>query len=215
MAGSFCCRLCAASNLLVTGAVRDRRAGSGAVTAMVRWLDDQVMMVLSQVVDALARCSCTASGGRETVQYPEQKPLPARRAIAAASSSRAIRTAQERCVACNLCAVACPVDCIALEKTEDETGRWYPALVPHQLLALHLLRLLRGGLPDVRDPADPRLRDERVRPAQHGIREGGPADRRHRQSIPTTTSSAWRAWRSAARTRARPRTKRRPSTCAD
>jgi NADH-quinone oxidoreductase subunit I len=30
-------------------------------------------------------------------------------------------------VACYLCAVACPVDCIALQKAEDEQGRWYPA----------------------------------------------------------------------------------------
>jgi NADH-quinone oxidoreductase subunit I len=33
----------------------------------------------------------------------------------------------ERCVACYLCAVACPVDCIALQATQDETGRRYPA----------------------------------------------------------------------------------------
>ena len=32
----------------------------------------------------------------------------------------------ERCVACYLCAVACPVDCIALQATEDEDGRRYP-----------------------------------------------------------------------------------------
>ena len=32
----------------------------------------------------------------------------------------------ERCVACYLCAVACPVDCIALQATEDEHGRRYP-----------------------------------------------------------------------------------------
>ena len=32
----------------------------------------------------------------------------------------------ERCVACYLCAVACPVDCIALQATEDENGRRYP-----------------------------------------------------------------------------------------
>ncbi|PLK59396.1 NADH-quinone oxidoreductase subunit I [Candidatus Palibaumannia cicadellinicola] len=32
----------------------------------------------------------------------------------------------ERCVACNLCAVACPVDCISLQKTETKDGRWYP-----------------------------------------------------------------------------------------
>jgi len=32
----------------------------------------------------------------------------------------------ERCVACYLCAVACPVDCIALQATEDAHGRRYP-----------------------------------------------------------------------------------------
>ncbi len=31
-----------------------------------------------------------------------------------------------RCVACYLCAIACPVDCIALQATEDPTGRRYP-----------------------------------------------------------------------------------------
>ena len=29
-------------------------------------------------------------------------------------------------MACNLCAVVCPVDCIALQATEDENGRRYP-----------------------------------------------------------------------------------------
>ena len=33
---------------------------------------------------------------------------------------------EERCVACNLCAVACPVGCISLQKAEHEDGRWYP-----------------------------------------------------------------------------------------
>ena len=62
---------------------------------------------------------------RVTVQYPEQKPrLPPRyrgRIILSRDPSGA-----ERCVACYLCAVACPVDCIALQATEDETGRRYP-----------------------------------------------------------------------------------------
>ena len=62
---------------------------------------------------------------RDTIQYPEEKPyLPPR------TRGRIVLTldpdGKERCVACNLCAVACPVDCIALQKTEDETGRWYP-----------------------------------------------------------------------------------------
>jgi NADH-quinone oxidoreductase subunit I len=63
---------------------------------------------------------------RETVQYPEEKPrLPPR------WRGRIVLTRDpdggERCVACYLCSVACPVDCIALQAAEDETGRRYPA----------------------------------------------------------------------------------------
>ena len=62
---------------------------------------------------------------RETVLYPEEKPkLPAR------WRGRIVLTrdpdGQERCVACYLCSSACPVSCIALQATEDETGRRYP-----------------------------------------------------------------------------------------
>jgi len=63
---------------------------------------------------------------RETVQYPEEKrKLPPR------WRGRIVLTrdpdGEERCVACNLCAVACPVGCIALQATEDEHGRRYPS----------------------------------------------------------------------------------------
>jgi len=62
---------------------------------------------------------------RETVLYPEEKPyLPPR------YRGRIVLTrdpdGNERCVACNLCAAACPVDCISLQATEDESGRRYP-----------------------------------------------------------------------------------------
>ena len=61
----------------------------------------------------------------DTVQYPEQK-----RTLFPRYRGRIVLTrdpdGEERCVACNLCAVACPVDCIALQKAEDENGRWYP-----------------------------------------------------------------------------------------
>ncbi|MCB1742355.1 MAG: NADH-quinone oxidoreductase subunit NuoI [Gammaproteobacteria bacterium] len=63
---------------------------------------------------------------RVTVQYPEQSPALAPRYRGRIVLSRD-PDGEERCVACYLCAVACPVDCIALQKTEDASGRWYPA----------------------------------------------------------------------------------------
>lgn len=64
-------------------------------------------------------------GPRSTISYPEERPhIPPR------WRGRIILTRDpdggERCVACYLCAVACPVDCIALQATEDEHGRRYP-----------------------------------------------------------------------------------------
>ncbi len=62
---------------------------------------------------------------RVTIQYPEERPkLPPRwrgRIILSRDPD-----GRERCVGCYLCAAACPVDCISLQATEDETGRRYP-----------------------------------------------------------------------------------------
>ncbi|WP_457913510.1 NADH-quinone oxidoreductase subunit NuoI [Candidatus Gillettellia adelgis] len=62
---------------------------------------------------------------RETQLYPDEAVyLPPR------YRGRIVLTrdpdGKERCVACNLCAVACPVSCISLQKTEQPDGRWYP-----------------------------------------------------------------------------------------
>jgi len=63
---------------------------------------------------------------RVTVQYPEEKPKLAPRWRGRIILSRD-PDGQERCVACYLCSVACPVACIALQAAEDEHGRRYPA----------------------------------------------------------------------------------------
>mgnify|MGYP001025993220 FL=1 len=58
----------------------------------------------------------------DTVEYPDKKPY-----LAPRYRGRIVLTrdpdGEERCVACNLCAVACPVDCIALQQTVDGDGR--------------------------------------------------------------------------------------------
>lgn len=62
---------------------------------------------------------------RVTVQFPEQhRELPPRwrgRIILSRDPDGG-----ERCVACYLCAAVCPVDCIALQATQDDSGRRYP-----------------------------------------------------------------------------------------
>jgi NADH-quinone oxidoreductase subunit I len=63
---------------------------------------------------------------RETIQYPEQKPYLAPRFRGRIILSRD-PDGGERCVACYLCAAACPVDCIALQAAQDAHGRRYPA----------------------------------------------------------------------------------------
>src|SRR5690242_21451576 len=56
---------------------------------------------------------------RITVQYPDEKPY-----LAPRYRGRIVLTRDpdggERCVACNLCAVACPVDCIS--RSEEHTS---------------------------------------------------------------------------------------------
>ncbi|NIR47604.1 NADH-quinone oxidoreductase subunit NuoI [candidate division KSB1 bacterium] len=62
---------------------------------------------------------------RVTVQYPDEKPELSPRYRGRIILSRD-PDGGERCVGCYLCSAACPVDCIALQATEDEHGRRYP-----------------------------------------------------------------------------------------
>src|SRR5512146_383939 len=84
---------------------------------------------------------------RETIQYPDEKPyLPPR------YRGRIVLTRDpdgaERCVACHLCSAVCPVDCIALQATEDEHGRRYP-----EFFRINFSRCIFRGLSE--DPRPP------------------------------------------------------------
>jgi NADH-quinone oxidoreductase subunit I len=77
------------------------------------------------IFESIARVGRKLVTPTQTQNYPEVKPqLPAR------YRARIVLTrdpdGQERCVACNLCAAACPVDCIDVVKTETDDGRWVP-----------------------------------------------------------------------------------------
>lgn len=74
---------------------------------------------------ALQRVLLHAFHRRATIRYPDRQPSLRPRWRGRIILSRD-PDGGERCVACYLCAVACPVDCIAPQATEDEHGRRYP-----------------------------------------------------------------------------------------
>jgi NADH-quinone oxidoreductase subunit I len=83
------------------------------------------MRAIFNSITTMAQIFTHAFRRRETVQYPEERP-----AIPPRWRGRIILSrdpdGEERCVACYLCSVACPVDCIALQAAETEDGRRYP-----------------------------------------------------------------------------------------
>ena len=95
--------------------------------------------------------------GITTISYPEQKrPYPERFRGVHRLTTR--DDGSMRCVACLCCSTACPAQCIYIEAGEYPEGRQAPRLralpgeVRHRRAALHLLRLLRRGVPLRRHP---------------------------------------------------------------
>lgn len=79
------------------------------------------MLSIIKTLVAVLKHTFTA---KDTLQYPEEKPY-----LSPRYRGRIVLTrdpdGEERCVACNLCSVVCPVSCIAIQKGETEDGRWY------------------------------------------------------------------------------------------
>ena len=87
----------------------------------------KILAGVGSVVRTLWMVFTHATRKRDTILYPE---VPAEQIVPPRYRGRIVLTrdpdGEERCVACNLCAVACPVGCISLQKAEKEDGRWYP-----------------------------------------------------------------------------------------
>jgi NADH-quinone oxidoreductase subunit I len=82
-------------------------------------------MTIFGILGALGQVLRHTFHRRVTIEYPEKKAWLAPRWRGRIILSRD-PDGGERCVACSLCAVACPVRCIALQATEDSNGRRYP-----------------------------------------------------------------------------------------
>ena len=156
---------------------------------------------------ALGGLRCTLFRRRVTIQYPEQKPLSA-----AALAGRIILSRDpdggERCVACYLCAVACPVDCIALQATEDEHGRRYPEFFRINFSRCIFCGFCEEACPTYAIQLTPDFEMGEYR-RQNLVYEKEDLLIAGRASTRITTSTAWPGWRSRARTRARRRTRSR------
>ncbi len=85
----------------------------------------QKIRSLIGVLDSIRIAFLHLFRSRATIQYPDERNF-----LSARWRGRIILTrdpdGSERCVACYLCAVACPVDCIYLQAAEDSSDRRYP-----------------------------------------------------------------------------------------
>ena len=121
--------------------------------------------------------------GHDTIEYPEEKTPVYPRFRGRHKLHRFEDTGLEKCVGCSLCAAACPAECIrvvAAENTPDNqvsAGERYAAVYEINMTPLHLLRLLRGGLPVRRDHDGQRLRAGRLQPQRPDLHEGDAARR--------------------------------------
>ncbi|XRX42492.1 MAG: NADH-quinone oxidoreductase subunit NuoI [Buchnera aphidicola (Eriosoma harunire)] len=83
-----------------------------------------ILFCISQI-RSLVMVGLNMFSKRETNMYPEEAVN-----LTPRYRGRIILTSNidgiERCVACNLCSVVCPVGCISVQKSESKDGRSYP-----------------------------------------------------------------------------------------
>ena len=125
-----------------------------------------------------------------TVNYPDEK-VPMFPKYRGKQVLMRDENGLEKCVACGLCAVACPADAIYLEAGGERRHRpGRSALrvdLPDSQDALHLLRLLRRGVPGVGDLHGQGLRAGRLQ--QQGLHLGQAGPARPGAATPTAARS--------------------------
>ena len=84
-----------------------------------------------------------------------------------------------KCVACFLCATACPAHCIDIVAAESPwpDREKYPAELHNRRAAVYLLRHVRRGLPGRRHRADQPVRPVGQEPRGDDLRQGEAAER--------------------------------------
>src|SRR6185436_1881862 len=85
-----------------------------------------------------------------TVQYPDE-PVTVQPRYRGQHLLHVDELGREKCVACYLCAAACPSECIYIVAADDSRRRTLRRGLQHRLRPLHFLRLLRRGLSERRD----------------------------------------------------------------
>ena len=169
-------------NLVVTGAIVVAAAERGAVMLSVL---NSLWVVFRHMFRR-----------RVTIQYPEQKAyLPPRwrgRIILSRDPDGG-----ERCVACYLCAVVCPVACIALQATEDEHGRRFPEFFRINFSRCIFCGFCEDACPTYAIQLTPDFEMSEYTTSEPRLRKGGSADRRtgqvsRLQLLPGRRRGDWR-----------------------
>ena len=120
--------------------------------------------------------------GIYTEQYPLERPQVAERYRGQPRLNMNPEKGETLCIACNLCALACPENLIVVKGERDPvTKRKVADHVHLRPEPLHVLRPVRRRLLDGCAGADAGFRDGAVQPRRHGA---GPAERWKKAASP-------------------------------